>query len=285
MQRANASPCRILDDRTKTPPRSGHCRRRTVRGCVSGAKERLGYEADFQGTLRLDHAVAVGVFRLCAHGKLFPQQLAAAGIRDQRNDGQGERRRDQPLLVRRRDRRAARQSGAWPIRLHRHCRAISVRGARDPGNRASRPLLCRDGIGRDAFRVLHSWRPGNNAASGLLYPTQFRSSGVGWALGIGRLGSIGGPLVGGLLVSQKVPLQQFFLLAAVPMVAGLIASAATTGFSSASGLPQREACPGWRRGNSTPAVPWRLRGARFCVMPGFIRKSLPRCCGIQRDRQ
>lgn len=66
---------------------------------------------------------------------------------------------------------------------------------------------------------------GNNAASGLLYPTAFRSSGVGWALGIGRFGSIGGPLVGGLLIGLKVPPQQFFLLAAVPMVAGLVASA------------------------------------------------------------
>jgi MFS transporter, AAHS family, 4-hydroxybenzoate transporter len=66
---------------------------------------------------------------------------------------------------------------------------------------------------------------GNNAASGLLYPTAFRSSGVGWALGIGRFGSIGGPLVGGLLIGLKVAPQQFFLLAAVPMVAGLIASA------------------------------------------------------------
>ena len=44
-------------------------------------------------------------------------------------------------------------------------------------------------------------------------------------MGIGRFGSIGGPLVGGLLVSLKVPPQQFFLLGAVPMVAGLIASA------------------------------------------------------------
>jgi AAHS family 4-hydroxybenzoate transporter-like MFS transporter len=65
---------------------------------------------------------------------------------------------------------------------------------------------------------------GNNAASGLLYPTAFRSSGVGWALGIGRFGSIAGPLVGGLLVGMKVSSRQFFILAAVPMVAGLIAS-------------------------------------------------------------
>jgi len=65
---------------------------------------------------------------------------------------------------------------------------------------------------------------GNNAATGLLYPTAFRSSGVGWALGIGRFGSIAGPLVGGLLIGMKVPPRQFFILAAVPMVAGLIAS-------------------------------------------------------------
>jgi AAHS family 4-hydroxybenzoate transporter-like MFS transporter len=65
---------------------------------------------------------------------------------------------------------------------------------------------------------------GNNAASGLLYPTASRSSGVGWALGIGRFGSIAGPLVGGLLVGMKVPARQLFVLAAMPMVAGLIAS-------------------------------------------------------------
>ncbi len=65
---------------------------------------------------------------------------------------------------------------------------------------------------------------GNNAASGLLYPTASRSGGIGWALGIGRFGSIAGPLVGGLLLGMSVLPRQFFILAAVPMVAGLIAS-------------------------------------------------------------
>jgi len=65
---------------------------------------------------------------------------------------------------------------------------------------------------------------GNNAAAGMLYPTSFRSRGVGWALGIGRFGSMLGPLIGGLLIGQKVPAQQFFLVAAVPMGVGLIAS-------------------------------------------------------------
>jgi AAHS family 4-hydroxybenzoate transporter-like MFS transporter len=69
---------------------------------------------------------------------------------------------------------------------------------------------------------------GNNAASGLLYPTAFRSRGVGWALGVGRAGSIAGPLVGGLLIGMKLPLQVLFALAAVPMLLGLIASIGVT---------------------------------------------------------
>jgi MFS transporter, AAHS family, 4-hydroxybenzoate transporter len=65
---------------------------------------------------------------------------------------------------------------------------------------------------------------GNNAASGLLYPTAFRSRGVGWALGMGRFGSIVGPLLGGILVGMKVSLPHLFLFAAVPMMVGLSCS-------------------------------------------------------------
>ncbi len=46
---------------------------------------------------------------------------------------------------------------------------------------------------------------------------------MGWALGIGRFGSMLGPLIGGVLIGMKLPLPQLFLLAAAPMVAGLIA--------------------------------------------------------------
>ena len=66
---------------------------------------------------------------------------------------------------------------------------------------------------------------GNGAVSGLLYPTPIRSRGVGWALGVGRFGSIAGPLVGGVLLGRHVPLQQLFFVAAAPMIAGLTASA------------------------------------------------------------
>jgi MFS transporter, AAHS family, 4-hydroxybenzoate transporter len=41
---------------------------------------------------------------------------------------------------------------------------------------------------------------GLNALAARFYPISMRSTGVGWALGIGRLGSIVGPFVGGLLL-------------------------------------------------------------------------------------
>jgi MFS transporter, AAHS family, 4-hydroxybenzoate transporter len=65
---------------------------------------------------------------------------------------------------------------------------------------------------------------GNNAAAGLLYPTQFRSKGVGWALGIGRFGAIVGPLLGGYLIKLHLPMRQLFLAAAMPMLIGAVAA-------------------------------------------------------------
>jgi AAHS family 4-hydroxybenzoate transporter-like MFS transporter len=65
---------------------------------------------------------------------------------------------------------------------------------------------------------------GNNAAAGLLYPTQFRSKGVGWALAIGRFGSVVGPLLGGQLIKMHLPMRQLFLAASAPMLVGAVAA-------------------------------------------------------------
>ena len=72
---------------------------------------------------------------------------------------------------------------------------------------------------------------GNNAAAGLLYPAAFRSRGVGWALGIGRVGSVAGPLVGGMLIARQLPPEKLFLLASLPMVVGMAAAAMVAGLS------------------------------------------------------
>lgn len=62
-----------------------------------------------------------------------------------------------------------------------------------------------------------------NALAAEFYPTAIRSTGVGWALGIGRIGSIIGPTVGGLLLAGGIATRQIFWVAAVP---ALIATAA-----------------------------------------------------------
>jgi AAHS family 4-hydroxybenzoate transporter-like MFS transporter len=64
---------------------------------------------------------------------------------------------------------------------------------------------------------------GLNATSAMIYPTSFRANGAGWALGVGRVGSIVGPVLGGVLISMKLPIQQLYLLAAVPFLIGTIA--------------------------------------------------------------
>lgn len=64
---------------------------------------------------------------------------------------------------------------------------------------------------------------GANALAAMYYPTAIRSTGVGWALGIGRIGSIIGPLAGGVLLGWHLPTPSLFFCAAIP---ALIAAAA-----------------------------------------------------------
>ncbi len=57
-----------------------------------------------------------------------------------------------------------------------------------------------------------------NALAVIFYPTQVRSTGVGWALGIGRFGSILGPVLAGGLLSWGWTTASLLQLAALPML-------------------------------------------------------------------
>jgi AAHS family 4-hydroxybenzoate transporter-like MFS transporter len=61
---------------------------------------------------------------------------------------------------------------------------------------------------------------GINVVGALIYPTSLRANGSGWQLGIGRIGSIVGPLVGALFVGM--PVQQLYMWSALPFLAGAI---------------------------------------------------------------
>jgi AAHS family 4-hydroxybenzoate transporter-like MFS transporter len=52
---------------------------------------------------------------------------------------------------------------------------------------------------------------GGNAHAGAFYPTSMRSTGVGWALGLGRVGGAFGPLLLGGFVSMQWPLQSILI--------------------------------------------------------------------------
>lgn len=63
-----------------------------------------------------------------------------------------------------------------------------------------------------------------NALAAVMYPTAVRSTGMGWALGIGRLGSIFGPVLGGELLRLDWAPAQLFIAAAVPALVSLFAT-------------------------------------------------------------
>lgn len=63
-----------------------------------------------------------------------------------------------------------------------------------------------------------------NALAAGFYPTSVRATGVGWALGIGRVGSIIGPLVGGALLAAKWTTGSVFLAAAAAAFCAALAA-------------------------------------------------------------
>ena len=68
---------------------------------------------------------------------------------------------------------------------------------------------------------------GINATAATFYPTAIRSTGVGWALGIGRLGSILGPVLGGMMLSHAWSLRSIFLAGSIPALIATLAILAT----------------------------------------------------------
>lgn len=65
---------------------------------------------------------------------------------------------------------------------------------------------------------------GNNAAAGIIYPTAYRSKGVGLAFAAGRVGSIAGPIIGAVMLGMRLPLHLLLLAMALPLLLGALAT-------------------------------------------------------------
>ena len=62
------------------------------------------------------------------------------------------------------------------------------------------------------------------AVAAKAYPTHIRSTGIGWAIGLGRFGAVVGPAVAGYLIAAGLGMSANYIIFAVPMaVGGLIA--------------------------------------------------------------
>jgi AAHS family 4-hydroxybenzoate transporter-like MFS transporter len=79
----------------------------------------------------------------------------------------------------------------------------------------------------------------SNALSAALYPTSVRATGVGWALGVGRIGSIVGPLIGGILLSLKWSVGEVFGVAAAAALCGALAAFALSRLAGLGGSGKR----------------------------------------------
>jgi AAHS family 4-hydroxybenzoate transporter-like MFS transporter len=74
-----------------------------------------------------------------------------------------------------------------------------------------------------------------NALTAGYYPTSVRATGIGWALGIGRIGSIIGPLVGGVLLAQKWSTSAVFMAAAAAALCAAVAALALSRIAATAG--------------------------------------------------
>ena len=62
-----------------------------------------------------------------------------------------------------------------------------------------------------------------NALMVFFYPTALRSTGLGWAFGVGRFGAMIGPVLAGFLFDRKWPVEDVFDVYAIPMALGGLA--------------------------------------------------------------
>jgi AAHS family 4-hydroxybenzoate transporter-like MFS transporter len=101
------------------------------------------------------------------------------------------------------------------------------------GSLAATPWLAAIAVFFAGFCVSGS-QVGANALSAAFYPTDCRATGVSWANGVGRLGSVVGSVAGGAMLSMGLTLPAVFAIVGIPAVAAGIAMTALGRWRAAS---------------------------------------------------
>jgi MFS transporter, AAHS family, 4-hydroxybenzoate transporter len=66
---------------------------------------------------------------------------------------------------------------------------------------------------------------GITTLASMFYPVAMRSTGLGWALGVGRVGSIVGPAIGGIMLATALDARHVYVFCTVPALVGATAIA------------------------------------------------------------
>lgn len=67
---------------------------------------------------------------------------------------------------------------------------------------------------------------GNYALVSAAYPANMRATGLGWAMGVGRIGALSGPLIAGVAMGRGLSLFAVFAIFCVPLVVNALAALA-----------------------------------------------------------
>jgi AAHS family 4-hydroxybenzoate transporter-like MFS transporter len=116
---------------------------------------------------------------------------------------------------------------------------------------------------------------GMNAVTSSIYPTSFRTSALGSALLVSRIGAILGPIVGGYLISMKLPLHVVFLFPIIPAAVCFVFSAVLSRLFykrfRSLGIPELKAHEmGSRSGTEGKAVKSVLQDGETIPLPPHI---------------
>jgi MFS transporter, AAHS family, 4-hydroxybenzoate transporter len=84
---------------------------------------------------------------------------------------------------------------------------------------ATTAILALAGVGVIGAQV------GANALASMTYPVAMRATGLGWALGVGRVGSIVGPTIVGLMLASAADARSVYLWCLAPISIGIVAVA------------------------------------------------------------
>ena len=97
---------------------------------------------------------------------------------------------------------------------------------------------------------------GIHSIAGIFYPSAFRANGAGWATSMAKVGSILGPLVGGVYLSSRMPVKLMYaFLAVCPLVVGM-------GMFIIGKIQQRSSHESFAEGWTDPAKPLAQTSAR-----------------------